>query len=480
MKKIDIKIPHLGEGVTQIELFDWHVQNGQYINKDDEVAEVSTSKSTIVIESPQAGTIEILKEVGSTVKEDDIIACVKYQDSQIFEQSDRLKNLPPYLFTIVDQIKTEVLQKGRDVIDLSMGNPDGATPEHIVEALCMSVKNKENHRYSKSNEECESEFREAIAMWYKKRFDVDLDPNHEVLPLIGSKEGIANLCMALLGPGDDVLLPMPSYPIHINGPIIAGATPHLLPINEENGFFPQYKKLDKAFLEKAKMFIFSYPNNPTGAVANLSQFQKLYDDFRGGKTLLVHDAAYTELTMEGIKAPSFLQVQGAKEIAIEFHTLSKSLNMAGWRVGFVVGNSSVINSLAKAKSYTDFGIFRGVQKAAIEALCSPLSDQYIQKIRYQYNERLKFFVKGLNQIGWPTRCPEGTMYIWTILPKVYQSWGSIEFVSRLLRKTGVACSPGIGFGKQAEGFIRFSVVQSRPQLEEALKRIQAFFKEESK
>ncbi len=385
------------------------------------------------------------------------------------DEANRMKRLPMYLFTVIDDLKKEAKEKGISIIDLGMGNPDKPTPEHIVEELCARAHECENHRYSRSIDSVEVRLRESIANWYKDKFDVSLDPETEVLPLIGSKEGIAHISLAFLNNDDVALVPNPAYPVHFNGVLIAGGILHNLPINPENNFLPDLDKVEEEVLEKTKMMFMSYPNNPTTAVADIDFFEKAIDFCKERKIILIHDLAYSDIVFDGYKAPSLLQVPGAKEIGVEFHTLSKSYNMAGWRIGFAVGNARTLKSLSKTKGYIDFGLFKPIQYAAIKALSGP--QDCVKEQVALYKRRRDVAVEALNRIGWKIEKPKGTFYLWARIPDKYSALTSMEFVSLLIREVGVVLSPGTGFGEYGEGFVRFALVQEEDQLLEAIGRI---------
>jgi LL-diaminopimelate aminotransferase len=385
------------------------------------------------------------------------------------QEADRLKKLPPYLFTIVDNIKEEVKKQGVDVIDLSMGNPDLLPSQHILDELYDSIKISDNNMYSKSDGEVEKDLNKAIADWYKDKFNVELDSKKEVLPLIGSKEGIAHLSIAFLNPDDVAIVPSPAYPVHFNGVILAGGKLHSIPLLEENNYLADFESVEQSVVDKTKLIFLSYPNNPTGAVASKEYFQKVYDWAKDKNILVAHDAAYSEISFDGYKAPSFLEIEGAKDISIEFHSLSKTYSMAGWRIGFVVGNSEALDILKKAKSYVDFGIFRGIQHAAVKALAG--SQDCVTETVNIYKERLEFFVNGLNELGWEVTMPKATFYIWAKIPEKFSNLTALEFSSLLLREVGVAAAPGTGFGEGGEGYVRFAMVDNKERLQEALKRI---------
>jgi len=385
-------------------------------------------------------------------------------------EANRMKRLPLYLFTIMDDLKAKARERGIDVIDLGMGNPDLPTPSHVVEELREQVKNPKNHRYSRPNSEPEIQLREAIAQWYHGRFGVTLNPAEEVLPLIGSKEGVAHLSLAFLNQDDIGLVPNPAYPVHFNGVIMAGGILYNIPLTPENEFKPALKTLSPEVVKMAKILFLGYPHNPTTQVVEMRFFEEVVEWARGKNILIAHDLAYSDIVFDGYRAPSLLQVKGAKEQVIEFHTLSKSYNMPGWRIAFCVGNRDILKSLAKTKSYIDFGIFPAVQHAAIKALTGP--QECVTNLVEIYRKRRDVFVDGLNQIGWPVTKPKATFYIWTRIPMKYSALTSMEFASLLIDEAGVGVAPGTGFGEYGEGFIRFALVETEDRLLEAVKRLQ--------
>jgi aspartate/methionine/tyrosine aminotransferase len=370
----------------------------------------------------------------------------------------RLKRLPPYLFTIIDGLKARARKQGMDVIDLGMGNPDLATPPHVVQSLCKAARKRDNHRYSRNDGKVEHRLREAIAEWYYGRFRVRLDPETEVLPLIGSKEGIAHLSMAFLNNDDIALVPSPAYPIHFNGVILAGGILYNLPLYKENRFLPDFQSIQKDVVKRSKLLFLSYPNNPTGAVASLDFFKETISWAQGKDMIVGHDAAYTDIVFDGYKAPSILQVPGAKNCSIEFHTLSKSYSMAGWRLGFAVGNSEVLRTVEKVKSYVDFGLFKAIQEAAITALTGP--QDCVKKVVRTYKARRD-----------EVESPKATFYVWAHIPDKYRALSAMEFTELLIREAGVAVAPGTGFGEYGEGFVRFALVEDVNRLKEAARRI---------
>ncbi|MFH0771274.1 MAG: LL-diaminopimelate aminotransferase [Candidatus Omnitrophota bacterium] len=392
-------------------------------------------------------------------------------------EANRLKRLPLYLFTIIDELKEKARIRGIDVIDLGMGNPDLPTPKHIVDELCEQAKFCANHRYSRPTGDVEKALRKAIADWYKSKFNVDLDPRTEVLPLIGSKEGIANLCLTFLNNDDIALVPSPGYPVHFNGPIMAGGILYSIPVTKENGYKPNLKTLGREITRMAKLLFISYPHNPTAAVADLEFFQEVVDWGKDKDIIIAHDNAYSDFVFDGASAPSILQIKGAKEKCVEFHTLSKSYNMAGWRIGMVVGNANIIRSLEKTKSYIDFGIFRPIQLATIKALTGP--QDCVKEIVEIYRKRRDVFVAGLNEIGWEVDKPKGTFYIWAHIPMKYSGLTSMEFATLLVEEAGVVVCPGTGFGEFGEGFVRFSLVEPEERLRLAANRIKKVLEMES-
>lgn len=393
------------------------------------------------------------------------------------QEANRMKRLPPYLFTIVDNIKHEVRESGVDVVDLSMGNPDLLPPAHIVKALSEAVKVKGNSRYSKFDEEAETNFRKAIAKWYYKRFGVELDPNKEVLPLIGSKEGIAHLSLAYLNNDDLALVPSPAYPVHFNGVIMAGGILYNIPLLEENDFLPELTKLPKETARLSKLLFLSYPHNPTAATCDLGFFEEVVHWCKDKQIIIGHDLAYSDFVYSGKRAHSILEVKESRKFSIEFHTLSKSYCMPGWRVGFAVGNKDILASVAKTKSYVDFGIFKAIQVAATKALTG--SQKCVEKVVKTYKKRMDYFCDGLNRIGWKVKKPAATFYVWARIPMKYSALTSMEFCELLLREAGVAVAPGTGFGEYGEGFIRFALVEPEPRLKIALQRIKKILEMET-
>lgn len=385
------------------------------------------------------------------------------------EEAERIKRIPLYLFTIMDKLKLEAISKGNDVIDLGMGNPDLPTPKHIVDELCLAAQKLENQRYSRPGGDVENHLKESITSWYKGRFGVTLNPETEVLPLIGSKEGIVHLSLTFLNDGDVAIVPAPAYPVHFNGVTISGGTVHYIPLISDDGILNSLKKVSKSVLDKTKLLFLSYPHNPTTQVVDLDFFKGIVQWARDKRLIVVHDLAYSDIVFDGYRAPSIMEVDGAGDVAIEFHTLSKSYNMAGWRIGFVVGNSEILKSLAKVKSYIDFGIFRAVQLATIRALTGP--QDCVRDLVNIYNRRMNLFIDGLNRIGWKIDKPKGTFYVWTRIPEKYKNLTSLKFASLLVQNAGIVVAPGIGFGETGEGYIRFALVTDEERLKLSIERL---------
>ncbi len=386
-----------------------------------------------------------------------------------------MKRLPPYLFTVVDSLKREVKSLGVDVIDFSMGNPDFDPPAHATKALREALSLPNIHRYSKSDLEIERNFRKAIAQWYYEKFRVHLDPESEVVPCIGSKEGIAHLALAFMNNDDLALIPSPAYPVHFNGVIMAGGILYNIPLREEKKYLPDLFSLPKETTRLSKLLMLSYPHNPTGATCDLEFYQKVIHWARDKQIIIASDLAYSDFVFRGKRAYSILEVKDAIEQSIEFHTFSKSYSMPGWRIAFAVGNREVLASLSKTKSYCDFGIFRAIQYAATKTLLGPQT--YVKKIVQMYKKRVDVLVDGLNRIGWPTQKPDATFYVWTRIPMKYDEHTSMAFTELLIRETGVAVAPGTGFGEYGEGYVRFALVIPEERIKEALKRIERFLQD---
>lgn len=384
----------------------------------------------------------------------------------------RMERLPPYLFGIVDQLKMEARRRGEDIIDLGMGNPDLPTPKHIVQKLIEAVKNPRNHRYSASKGIYK--LRLAMSEWYRKRFDVDLDPETEVVVTIGVKEGISHLALATLSSGDVVLVPNPTYPIHAYSVVIAGGDVRSVPLLKEEDFFQRLLAATKESWPHPKMVILSFPHNPTTRVVDLHFFEKLVDFAKEHHLMIVHDLAYADIVFDDYRAPSLLQVKGAKEVGVEFFSLSKSYNMAGWRVGFASGNPQMLAALARLKSYLDYGIFQPIQIASIIALSE--NQECVRETVEVYKRRRDTLIQGLKRVGWEVEKPKGTMFVWAEIPKPFQKMGSIDFAKFLLREAKVAVSPGVGFGEYGEGYVRFALVENEARIKQAIQGIRKAFK----
>ncbi|MEJ5227514.1 alanine transaminase [Thermodesulfovibrio sp.] len=380
----------------------------------------------------------------------------------------RIKRLPPYVFAVVNQLKMELRRKGEDVIDLGMGNPDLPTPKHIVEKLCEAAKLGKNHRYSASRGI--TQLRCAISEWYKRRFDVDIDPETEAVVTIGSKEGLSHLLLAAIQPGDVILTPSPAYPIHPYGAIIAGGDVRYFNVCPCMDFFEELERAYKNSWPRPKMLIINFPHNPTTAVVeNLDFFKKVVDFAKENNIMVIHDFAYADLVFDDYKAPSFLQVPGAKDVGVEFFSMTKSYSMAGWRVGFCVGNKEIVGALTKIKSYLDYGMFQPIQIASIVALRGP--QDCVEEIRKTYERRRDVLIKGLQQAGWNVVPPKATMFVWAEIPEPFKKMGSLEFAKFLINEAKVAVSPGIGFGEGGEGFVRFALVENEHRIRQATRGI---------
>ncbi|MDH7499192.1 MAG: alanine transaminase [candidate division NC10 bacterium] len=383
------------------------------------------------------------------------------------EEFHRIKRLPPYVFNIVNELKIQARARGEDIIDFGMGNPDLPTPPHIVEKLIEAVKNPRNHRYSASRGI--PKLRSAIADWYGRNYGVELDPEREAIATIGAKEGIAHLALALLEPGDSALVPDPTYPIHAYSVIIAGGNVSSARLDPEDDFFERLLEAFRASWPLPKLLILSFPHNPTTAVVESDFFEKVVDLARENHLIVVHDFAYADLVFDGYRAPSFLQTAGAKEVGVEFFTLSKSYSMPGWRVGFAVGNAQIIAALARIKSYLDYGVFQPIQIASIIALNGP--QDCVKQIVSTYQSRRDCLVDGLNRVGWRMPKPKGTMFVWAKIPDRYLAMGSLEFSKLLLSEAKVAVSPGIGFGQHGDSYVRFALVENEDRTRQAIRCI---------
>lgn len=383
------------------------------------------------------------------------------------EEFGRMKRLPPYVFSIVNELKSKARARGEDIIDFGMGNPDQPTPKHIVDKLCEAARNPRNHRYSASRGI--TKLRGAIADWYRRRYNVEIDPETEAIVTIGAKEGISHLALAIVERGDVALVPSPTYPIHAYSVIIAAGDVRNVPLGPGIDFFEKLQEGYKSCWPPPKLLIVSFPHNPTTQVVDVQFFHKLVEFAKAHRLLVIHDLAYADITFDGYRAPSFLEVPGAREVGVEFFSLSKSYNMPGWRVGFAVGNRQIIAALAQIKSYLDYGHFQPVQIASIIALNGP--QDCVQEIVRTYKGRRDVLVDGLNRIGWPCEKPLGTMFVWAKIPEAYRGMGSLEFSKFLLEKAKVAVSPGIGFGSLGDEYIRFALVENQHRTRQALQGI---------
>ncbi|HSC93403.1 MAG TPA: alanine transaminase [Burkholderiales bacterium] len=390
------------------------------------------------------------------------------------EEFARIKRLPPYVFNVTGELKLAARRRGEDVIDFSMGNPDQPTPRHIVEKLIETVRRPDTHRYSVSKGIVR--LRRAICNWYRARYGVELDPDSEAIVTIGSKEGIAHLALATLDTGDTVLVPNPSYPIHIYGPVISGADIRHVPMTPESDFFEAVERAFKDTYPKPKMMIVNFPSNPTTQCVELPFFERLVGLAREHHVYLVHDLAYADIVFDGYQAPSILQVPGAREIAVEFFTMSKSYNMAGWRVGYMVGNRELVTALARMKSYHDYGTFTPIQVASIIALEGP--QDCVEAVRRVYQGRRDVLCSGMKAIGWNVEVPKATMYVWAPIPEPYRKLGSLEFCKKLLGDAKIAVAPGVGFGQYGDGHVRFALIENEARTRQALRGIKEMFRKD--
>ncbi|MEX5213806.1 MAG: alanine transaminase [Nitrospiraceae bacterium] len=390
----------------------------------------------------------------------------------MFDSFPRLKRLPPYVFAQVQTLKQEARRRGEDIIDFGMGNPDQPTPSHIVDKLVEASRKGTNHRYSASRGI--TKLRHAITAWYRRNYDVDLDPETEAIVTIGSKEGLAHLALAMLGPGDVVLTPTPTYPIHMYSVIIAGGEVRGVSLRHDSDFFSDLLQAYKQTLPRPKVLVINFPHNPTTAVVDLEFFKKIVAFAKEHQLIVIHDLAYADIVFDGYKAPSFLQIPEAKEVGVEFYTLSKSYNMPGWRVGFCVGNRDIVGALGKIKSYLDYGIFQPLQIASIIALNGP--QECVNETVQRYQKRRNVLVNGLNRIGWAVDLPRATMFVWARIPPAYRAMGSLEFSKLLLREAKVAVSPGIGFGEGGDEYVRFALVENEHRTRQAVRGIKRALK----
>jgi len=386
----------------------------------------------------------------------------------------RINRLPQYVFNITGELKMAARRRGEDIIDLSMGNPDGPTPPHIVEKLVEAARRPTNHGYSISKGI--PRLRKAISNWYQERYSVDIDPESEAIVTIGSKEGIAHLALATLDRGDIVLVPNPSYPIHIYGPVIAGADIRHVRNTSDVDFFEELERALKESFPKPKMIIVNFPGNPTTQCVDITFFERLLEIAREHGIYVVHDLAYADIVFDGYQAPSIMQVPGAKDIAVEFFTMSKSYNMAGWRIGYMVGNPDLVAALGRIKSYHDYGTFTPLQVASIVALEGP--QDCVEEIRQNYERRRNVMVKGLHEAGWNVSTPKAAMYIWAKIPEAYANLGSLEFSKKLLTEAKLAAAPGIGFGEYGDDHVRLALIENEERIRQAVRGIKDMFRKD--
>ena len=395
-------------------------------------------------------------------------------DNHSARRFSRIERLPPYVFNITSELKMAARRRGEDIIDFSMGNPDGPTPPHIVEKLCTVAQRDDTHGYSTSRGI--PRLRRAISRWYADRYQVDIDPESEAIVTIGSKEGLAHLMLATLDHGETVLVPNPSYPIHIYGAVIAGAQVRSVPLVAGVDFFNELERAIRESYPKPKMMILGFPSNPTAQCVELDFFERVIALAKQYNVLVIHDLAYADIVYDGWKAPSIMEVPGARDVAVEFFTLSKSYNMAGWRIGFMVGNKELVAALARIKSYHDYGTFTPLQVAAIAALEG--DQQCVRDIAEQYKRRRDVLVKGLHEAGWMVDNPKASMYVWAKIPDRYAHLGSLEFAKLLLQEAKVCVSPGIGFGDYGDTHVRFALIENSDRIRQAVRGIKAMFRGE--
>jgi alanine-synthesizing transaminase len=388
------------------------------------------------------------------------------------EDFPRIKRLPPYVFNIVNDLKAQARARGEDIIDFGMGNPDKPAPKHIVDKLVEASQRPDTHRYSVSRGI--PRLRKAICDWYQRKFDVTLDPDSETIVTIGSKEGLAHLALATVGPGDAILVPNPAYPIHPYGFVISGADIRHVPLTDETDFFAELEKSVKDSWPKPKMLVLNFPGNPTTQCVELDFFERVVAFAKEHEIWVVHDLAYGEIVFDGYKAPSILQVPGAIDVAVEFYTLSKTYNMPGWRIGFMSGNKTLVAALARMKSYLDYGMFTPIQIAAIAALDGP--QDCVDEIVATYKSRRDVLCEGLNAIGWEVEKPKATMFVWAKIPEQYREMGSLEFTKKLLKEAKVAVSPGIGFGEYGDDYVRFGLIENEHRTRQAVRGIRDMFR----
>jgi alanine-synthesizing transaminase len=386
----------------------------------------------------------------------------------------RIKRLPPYVFNITGELKMAARRRGEDIIDMSMGNPDGPTPKHIVDKLVEAAQRQDTHGYSVSKGI--PRLRRAITNWYQTRYGIEFDPDSEAIVTIGSKEGLAHLMLATLDRGDTVLVPNPSYPIHIYGAIIAGADIRSVRMDGGVDFFAELERAIRESLPKPKMMILGFPSNPTAQCVDLEFFRRVIALAREHGIYVVHDLAYADITFDGFRAPSIMEVDGAREVAVEFFTMSKSYNMAGWRIGFMVGNKDLVSALARIKSYHDYGTFTPIQVASIAALEGP--QDCVEEIRREYQRRRDVLARGLHEAGWMVDVPKASMYIWAKIPEPYCAMGSLEFAKKVLADAKVAVSPGIGFGDYGDTHVRFALIENEHRIKQAVRGIKDMFRKD--
>lgn len=389
-------------------------------------------------------------------------------------QRSRMYRLPPYVFALVNALKMEKRRAGEDIIDLGMGNPDLATPKHIIDKLVEAVQKPHNHRYSASRGI--TKLREAISIWYKNRYDVDIDPENEAVVTIGAKEGLSHLVLVLVSPGDVVFAPNPTYPIHPYSAIIAGGDVRSIPIGPGRNFLEDLQIATKQTWPRPKLLIISFPHNPTAEVVDLDFFRKIVDFAKEHQMMVIHDLAYADLVFDGYQAPSFLQVEGAKDVGVEFFSMSKSYSMAGWRVGFCVGNPEIVGALTRIKSYLDYGVFQPIQIAATIALKEDQS--CVNEIVSIYKSRRDTLVDGLNRIGWHTDKPKGTMFVWSRIPEQFRHMGSVNYSKFLIEEAKVAVSPGLGFGEYGDEYVRFALVENDMRIKQAIRGLRKAMQKE--
>lgn len=391
------------------------------------------------------------------------------------EEFPRIKRLPPYVFNIVNQRKATFRAAGEDIVDFGMGNPDQPAPKHIVDKLVEAAQREDTHRYSVSKGI--PRLRRSICDWYQRKFNVELDPDEEAIVTIGSKEGLAHLALAMLGPGDTVLVPNPAYPIHPYGSVIAGADIMYVPVGEGIDFFAELEKAIRDTWPKPKLIILNFPANPTAQCVDLEFFERVIDIAKEHNIYVINDIAYAEITFDGYQPPSILQVKGASDIAAEFYSLSKTYNMPGWRVGFMCGNKTLVSALARLKSYLDYGMFTPIQVAAIAALEGP--QDCVEDIRAMYCSRRDVLIEGLNSLGWEVTPPKATMFVWAKIPEQFADQKSLDFSMKMLEMAKVAVSPGVGFGSYGDDHVRFSLIENEHRTRQAIRGIKKMFRENS-